>query len=162
MRNSGAGQVAVSEDNGRAGRNRTRNRRFWRPVLYQLSYCPNLNSPLIKSLLQARHGIPSRKYVTTHPPNHGELFPVWNTCHCGRRQGAQPVPILRFGAGAQRSISPAGASRSPDGLSQPDAQSAAIPETQRVSRCRVCLRQNLQYFLNSTRSGCKRRFLFVV
>ncbi len=25
---------------GRTGRNRTRNPRFWRPVLYQLNYCP--------------------------------------------------------------------------------------------------------------------------
>ena len=38
--------------------------------------------------------------------------------HCGRRQGARPSPILRFGEGAQRSISTARAGRSPDGLFQ--------------------------------------------
>ena len=45
--------------------------------------------------------------------------------HCGRRQGAQPSPILRFGEGAQRSISTARAGRSPDGL----FQRAAMPRT---------------------------------
>ena len=38
--------------------------------------------------------------------------------HCGRRQGARPSPILRFGEGAQRSHSATRAGRSPDGLFQ--------------------------------------------
>ena len=69
---------------------------FWRPVRIPAHPPPDqefiaarLNSPLEKSL-----------------------------CRRGRRQGAQPSPILRFGAGAQRSISAARAGRSPDGLFQ--------------------------------------------
>ena len=54
----------------------------------------------------------------TRRSNFGNLFPGQNTCHCGRRQGARPSPILRFGEGAQRRFSTARAGRSPDGLFQ--------------------------------------------
>ena len=145
LRNSGAGQVAVSEENGRAGRNRTRNRRFWRPVLYQLSYCPNPNCPLIKSLC--------RRVMVSRP---GNSSPLWTKT----RRSTESHRAIRRGRATRYSTARAG--RSPDGLCQLAAYSAAIPETQRVSRCRACLRQNRQYFLNSTRSGCRRRFLVVV
>src|SRR6478735_12407292 len=37
---TGLGASGIRNVKSRAGGTRTRNRRFWRPVLYQLSYCP--------------------------------------------------------------------------------------------------------------------------
>ena len=59
--------------------------------------------------------------------NFGNLFPRRNTCHCGRRQGARPSPIQRFGEGAQRSHSVTRAGRSPDGLFQRTAKPQPAP-----------------------------------
>lgn len=38
--NKQAAAACGNKNCGRTGRNRTRNPRFWRPVLYQLNYCP--------------------------------------------------------------------------------------------------------------------------
>ena len=38
-------EAEAEEKSGRPGRNRTRNHRFWRPVLYQLSYWPTPDLP---------------------------------------------------------------------------------------------------------------------
>ena len=115
---------------------RTRTSRVFltRPPYFQVFFKqviqgrPWLEQSVDKVALQARYGVPSRKYVTIHPPIH----PVWRRClrwvTFRRSPCSGALPAGRFGEGAKRGISAARAGRSPDGL----CQRAANP---RVQKC---------------------------
>jgi len=54
----------MAMNGGRAGRNRTRNLRFWRPLLYQLSYDP-MSSPVNRDIIVDR-------FVSVSPDEAGD------------------------------------------------------------------------------------------
>ena len=70
--------VASVRERGRAGGTRTPDRRFWRPMLYQLSYCPRLGLPRLPAALAGRPAGPWR------PPAGGVSGSPCGACADGR------------------------------------------------------------------------------
>ena len=95
---AGTGSVEIKGLAGRSGRARTCDPRFWRPVLYQLSYTPSgpnsaSNSRFFRS--QSRFAQQNENGTKQHEPTHICTL----TPHKNPRTGSLPVQALKRSPG---------------------------------------------------------------